>query len=270
MKCKILLTKSHCSCYVRKSQEEDYQLHYIEGEEFFDFRDYDKKGWRNLIDYLATSLGLDNNKNLINKETAYIANDLNIEIISYETNQSVLVNVKDALNLYGYKYETVELKKILESKKIENNFLFSLHGHTVKLNNNSIIHLDEDCNKNIPKFNYVINYSKEKTVKKNEDIKKQKESNNKDRTKEINEDKLKSMWKSYFISKISYNRHSLNGRKFYGYAYKLIPFIIIRDDNNTIEILLKQSYKKLQIYLNEKVEIDIDFKGCATITKIKE
>ena len=67
MKCKILLTKSHCSCYVRKSQEEDYQLHYIEGEEFFDFRDYDKKGWRNLIDYLATSLGLDNNKNLINK-----------------------------------------------------------------------------------------------------------------------------------------------------------------------------------------------------------
>jgi len=36
MECKIMLTRSHCSCYVRKSQEEEYKLYYIEGEEFFD------------------------------------------------------------------------------------------------------------------------------------------------------------------------------------------------------------------------------------------
>ena len=58
MKCKLLLTNDKCSCYLKRTEKIKYELLYIEGEFYFDLKQFVSWTWETFIDYICNTLNI--------------------------------------------------------------------------------------------------------------------------------------------------------------------------------------------------------------------
>ncbi len=258
MECKILLTISNCSCYVRKSQEADFQLHHIEGEEYFDFGGYNELKWNNFAEYLTKSLAINNKKEEECNKKKFIPEFLNCDIIYSKTDKKIIDIIKKSFTdnlLLDKNYKPLTFKEYFKNNKnlIQIDSVKSITELALILNSNEIKHFSK------------IKKQNSKKTKDSSSASSSQSSNTKTKQNSNSSEK----WNSYLISRINNsNKFKYQGKKYIGYVHKINRAIIIRDNSNNIEILLNTPLAKNRFKYNEKVNINISSQGHATITKI--
>ncbi len=251
MKLKIFLTISSGSCYVCKSVDEQYSLYHIDGEECFDFISYETNRWQRLISYIVESLGISSHGTTRGEKQKSTAEDLDIEIVSHETHKKVLAELKGIWDSYGFKYRATTLDKYLKEKKLANNFVFYIHENLAKFDNGSTIYIDKTTKKKVPTFDIIIN---DKIVEMSK--------------KQAQEKIEKAKWTSSYVSNITGGKLKTGEKNMQGYVHKLTPAVIIRDIDNTVEIMLKTNHTKLPISIEDMLNINISTDGIARIKRV--
>jgi hypothetical protein len=242
MEFKFVMTDDKCSCYIRKTENSEYEQYFIEGEEHIVLECEERALW--LLDYIQNSLGLDSKPGTLELEKK-----LKCEIINYGGNKEIIDLLKK--NLGGA--ALVNLSGFIKKLKLETDIIFRLNDFLFEFlsKEKQLRPHDQKSNSLVYDFVSLLNYKAEKN-KKPETTKIKKEEK-----LEVNQ----GIWvyNNYYMNNKNVESLFKKEKVVSGVVSKVGGLVIIKDNDNSIDVSIKD--KEARDNLKEDDEIGIIYTG---------
>jgi hypothetical protein len=239
MEFKFVMTDDKCSCYIRKTENSEYEQYFIEGEEHIVLECEERALW--LLDYIQNSLGLDSKPG-----TLELKKKLKCEIINYRGSKGIIDLLKK--NLGGI--ASVNLSGFIKKLKLETDIIFRLNDFLFEFlsKEKQLRPHDQKSNSLVYDFVSLLNYKAEKKQ----------------------ENKVKKntgFWISKCYSWNDKNMESEFEKEVPGYVCKSSGLVTVKDKDNRVTVIIKESSARDMLKKDDEVGMIFTADGIKIIKK---